>query len=393
MREQNNISVEYPESWDTGTYQTGASQPKKSQSVLITALLVAVIFLGGLASALGLMNIRLLRQLVQQQNSVLPVSVDHATGAANDFLRENQNGTPLLPGQRELTFAVAEETVLHTAQQILDRMSPSVLTLTAQLSQNKQQTGPALVLTSDGYLLTNAHLIENARSITVLLPDGQESRGIVVAVDAYADLAVLYIAAQGLTPAEFAGEEALPAAGAAVYTSLHHDSLSSGEIFAASKTLTVGSGSIVLQETDLGTDHGPVYDDYGRVIGFLSRYFGTTDSGFLLSGRQVMEIARQLVQQGAVSGRPSLGVKVEQLSGFYRQYWNLDHGLEIVQLLQENEILLEGDIILSINATPLDGLQPFYAALLSAQEGSLMEIEVFRAGQQFVMKLPVSRIP
>ena len=129
-------------------------------------LMVSVIFLGGLASALGLMNIRLLRQLVQQQNAVLPVSVDSATEGADSFLRENQSGIPLLPGQREIVFTVAEKAARLTEAEILEKMSSSVLTITAQLSQNKQQMGPALVLSSDGYLLTNAHLIENARSIT-----------------------------------------------------------------------------------------------------------------------------------------------------------------------------------------------------------------------------------
>ena len=393
MREQNNITNEYEEIWDTGTYQTGASKPKKGQSVLIMVLMVSVIFLGGLASALGLMNIRLLRQLVQQQNAVLPVSVDSATEGADSFLRENQSGIPLLPSQREIVFTVAEKAARLTEAEILEKMSSSVLTITAQLSQNKQQMGPALVLSSDGYLLTNAHLIENARSITVLLPDGQETRGIVVAVDAYADLAVLYVAFQGLTPAEFAPEQQLPSGEEAIYTSLHHDSLSAGEIFSQSLTLEVGGGDIVLRETDLSTDHGPVYDDYGRVVGFLSRYFGTTDSGFLLSAQQVMDIAGQLVEKGSVSGRPSLGLEVAQLPSFYRQYWKLEQGLEIVELLQENEILLEGDIILSINGTPLEGLQPYFAVLLAAREGQMMELEVFRAGQKFVMQLPVGQIP
>ena len=390
MHEQNNTTTEYPEIWDTGTYQTGASRPKKGQSTVITLLMVAVIFLGGLASALGLMNIRLLRQLMQQQNAVLPVSVDANTEGVEDFLRENQSGICILPAQRELSLTGAEKGAVLTGEQILEKISPSVLTITAQLSQNKQQTGPALVLSGDGYLLTNAHLVENAKSIAVLLPDGQECRGIVVALDAYADLAVLYVGVQGLTPAEFAFEADLPQGG---YTSLHHDSLSFGEIFSKTHNLTVGGSKIVLQESDFGTDHGPVYDDAGRVIGFLSRYFGTTDNGFLLSAQQVMDIAQQLVQQGVVSGRPSLGVEVGQLSGFYRQYWNLDHGLEIVSLLQENEILLEGDIILSVNGMPMEGLQSFYEALLSAREGQMVEIEVFRAGQQFVMQLSVSQIP
>lgn len=76
MREQNSISNEYPESWDCGTYQTGVSKPKKHQSGRITVLLMAVILLGGLASALGIMNVRLLSRLTRQQDAVLPLSME-----------------------------------------------------------------------------------------------------------------------------------------------------------------------------------------------------------------------------------------------------------------------------------------------------------------------------
>lgn len=80
MREQNSIPNEYPESWDCGTYQTGASKPQKNQSGIITVLLMAVILLGGLASVLGVMNVRLLSRLTQQQDAVLPLSLDSTTG-------------------------------------------------------------------------------------------------------------------------------------------------------------------------------------------------------------------------------------------------------------------------------------------------------------------------
>jgi hypothetical protein len=72
MREPNNIPNEYGESWDDGTYQTGATAQGKRQSGLITGLLIATIFLGGIASALGVMNVRLLQQPMRYRRCACP---------------------------------------------------------------------------------------------------------------------------------------------------------------------------------------------------------------------------------------------------------------------------------------------------------------------------------
>lgn len=77
MREQNS-EIEQFEPWDCGTYQTGPSKPDKAPSATITALLMVVIFLGSLASALGIMNVRLLTRLMQQQETNLQMLVETA---------------------------------------------------------------------------------------------------------------------------------------------------------------------------------------------------------------------------------------------------------------------------------------------------------------------------
>lgn len=81
MREQKSVLNEQSENWDTGTYQTGPSKPRNSQSIAITVLLMAVIFLGGTASALGVMNVRLLQELMEKENSELYLSVESTHGA------------------------------------------------------------------------------------------------------------------------------------------------------------------------------------------------------------------------------------------------------------------------------------------------------------------------
>jgi serine protease Do len=106
-----------------------------------------------------------------------------------------------------------------------------------------------------------------------------------------------------------------------------------------------------------------------------------------------MTIAYGLVEQGAVSGRPGLGVKVQTLSTFCREYWDLTYGLEILSLetggAAEKAGLLEGDILLSLEGEALTQLQQLHEALLLAQPGQEMTMEVFRAGKIFTVTLPV----
>ncbi len=380
-------SIQQENNWDSGTYQTGSSKPGKNQSGLITGLLIAVIFLGGLASAMGLMNVKLLSQLMKQQNAVLPLSVDATQGDVNSLLRENQTAVPRLPEERTLELKVGERSQALPATGYTD-LTP-VATVLVQTNQGLQRTGPALIISSDGFILTNAHLVKNAVSITLTLQHGEELSAVPVASDAYSDLAVLYVQAKGLPAAVFAPEPARH--GDTLNAPVQCDALTAGAFLESSQDLTVGGNTLTWQKTDFATDHGPVFNAQGQVTGFLSRCFGREEDGHLLPSAQLMDIATQLVQQNAVSGRPSLGLQVRELSNFARQYWDLSSGLEITELTVEakNADLLEGDILLRVNGKLLTEESLFYEALMAAQMGESLELWVFRAGQRFKVTLPV----
>lgn len=119
MREQNPTETEYGENWDTGTYQTGASKPRKRPSILTTVLLMMVIFLGGITSALGIMNVRLI-YLLQQENAELYLSADGSVAtevtASAFFHNDCQPADSALPEEetleRRLGFRVEELNVL-----------------------------------------------------------------------------------------------------------------------------------------------------------------------------------------------------------------------------------------------------------------------------------------
>ena len=334
--------------WDSGTYQTGATQAAKAQSGLITGLLIAVIFLGGLASALGLMNVRLLSQLMKEKEDVLPVSVDSTEGASSNLFGINKEQAPQVPDNASLQLQMSPKG---------QPMDPATVTarLTVIDNQGQSKTDTALILSAEGYLLTNAYLTDSALTITAQLPDGRVVPAALVACDPYSDLAVVYVDAQGLNPVTFSNDP--------VITTGHLP--------------TYG-------------DTGLIFEEDGRVKGMLCLNMKTKIKDMMYS-QQLMDIAKQLVEKGWVSGRPGLGLQVRAMSNFYREYWNISYGVEITQT--QISSLLPGDILLSINGQQVITCHQLHHALMDKELGQQVTLEIFRAGRTFTVILPVIENP
>ena len=388
MREQNNIPNEYPENWDDGTYQTGATSEGKRQSTLITALLIATIFLGSIASALGIMNIRLLRQLGQQNDPVLPVAVDGGENT-DSFLQDRLKDTPNLPENPKLQLQAGTDSAALSPEELAQTVQNCVASMTVLTAQGAEHTGQALILSADGFLLTNAHLIANATSVTVQLPDGQVLPATVAGSDAYADLAVLYVQAEALTAATFKNDSLCEDG----YVLMDTKELTACNVLEKLWMQPCGDDTLVLERTDFASSSGPVFNAKGQVQGFLCRPVGCEEDGWMLSARQLMEIAIQLVEKGLLSGRPGWGIPVRELSNFCRQYWNLDTGLEIENLPEDSTAqncgLLSGDILLKLNGIVLTDCTQYYQLLLNLPKDGSATLEVFRAGKIFTVTLPM----
>lgn len=397
MRDQNNIPNEYPESWDDGTYQTGATPDRKGQSGLITGLLIATIFLGGIASALGVMNVRLLEELGRQKNPVLPVAVDASGGPAESFLRENQQSVPNVPKNGSLELKIGTSSPILSREALLSQASACVASVTVQTAQGQEMAGQALILSSDGYLLINAHLLGNGSAVAVRLPGGEILQAAVVGSDAYSDLAVLYVQVQGLTAATFANAAMSFAPGKESYGLNGRGTLVAGNLLSDGREIAVGGDTIALHKTDFTEDHGPVFDSRGQVRGFLCRPFGGEEGGWMLHVSQLADIAAELVEKGTVSGRPGWTIQVKELSNFCRQYWNLNHGLEVASVTEGSAAresgLLSGDILLTLNGQNLTGRSRLCEILLDVPAGGSVTLEVFRAGQTFTVTIPVTESP
>ena len=403
-----------PEHWDSGIYGTGKTRPPKSHTGIITLLLVLVIFLSGLVSFLGLLNVRLFAQLkaLPEQQTQEPVNfiseeaeyglpqlqdLDETavptenlpvTESDTIFLNPSPESAPNIPEQKGLSL-----------QDIYEKSIGSVVSISCSGSNS---TGTGVVMTASGYIVTNYHVVEGARSITALLSDQRELEAVLVGSDSVSDLAVLRVEAQNLTPAEFGDSGALRVGDSVVAIGDPlgmelRGTMTNGIVSAINRDVTTGGRTLTLIQTNAalnsGNSGGPLINCYGQVIGINTMKIGGFSNssvegiGFAIPSTTVKEIVDQLIRQGYVSGRPTLGFTGEQVSSFYQHYYRLPAGLYITQLDPESEAAVkgvaEGDILLSVGGQRITSTEELTAALNQRNVGDTVQIIIFRSGRQY----------
>ena len=400
--------------WEPGKYETGRTKPPKNYGGLIAVLLVIVIFLCGLVSALGVVNIRLFTQL----NALSQPHEDPLS-----FINDNSDEDEILPSEAsaptELSAQFSENDALvlnpspnsipnvlqeggMSLQDIYEKTIHSVVSITATSSAGSS-TGTGVIISESGYIVTNYHVISNAKVISVLLTDDRVFTASVIGSDEISDLAVLQIQADNLRSAEFGDSSVLRVGDsvAAIGNPLGEElrgTLTNGIVSAINRDVTTGGRTLTLIQTNAalnsGNSGGPLLNCYGQVIGINTLKIGAfTDEagveglGFAIPSTTVKEIVEQLVNQGYVSGRPTLGITGESVSSFYQHYYRMPAGLYITALDENSSAALAGieagDILLSIDDIRITDEESYKSALYNYEVGDTATIIIYRKGVQY----------
>ena len=305
--------------WDRNSYETGSTRPPKSRGGIIALLLMAVIVLLGITTMMGILNIRL---FAQNQQAATPTGGDGMI-----FRPDQQTGTTAavtdpavqIPdgSNTRLEISSSPESVGNIPQEgglslqaIYEKNIDSVVSIRCTLPDGTA-SGTGVIFSRDGYIVTNCHVVEHARSISVLLTDGRDYPAAIVGTDTVSDLAVLYIDAKGLTPAAFGNSDALRVgdAVAAIGDPLGVElrgTMTDGIVSAINREVAVSGRKMTLIQTNTalnsGNSGGPLINCYGQVIGINTLKIGAfVDSagvegiGFAIPSTTVKEIAQSLV--------------------------------------------------------------------------------------------------
>jgi serine protease Do len=398
--------------WDDRIYGTGRTQPRKNHGGLIAFLLILVILLSGIVGILGTMNIKLFAQLKAQKLEDNAMTFSDQGQTASYFLDPSESTDSIeahasdsasidLQPTPESAENYAEEDALSW-QEIYDRNIVSVVSILCDNS-----TGTGVVLTADGYIITNSHVVEDAGTVRVRLTDGEEYPAMIIGSDAVSDLAVLYIECNGLTPATFGNSDSLRVgdAVAAIGDPMgvqFHGTMTDGIVSAINRNVTVSGRTMTLIQTNAalnsGNSGGPLINCYGQVIGIntmkisaFAASSGVEGLGFAIPSTTVKEISEQLIRQGYVSGRPDIGLEGESVSSFYQYYYHMPSGLYITHVdtgSDAHEKGIEyGDILISINNQRITDMDSLNTVLYAHDAGDTVNVVIYRSGKQYSLTL------
>jgi S1-C subfamily serine protease len=288
---------------------------------------------------------------------------------------------------------------------VADRIAPSVVTVSADLEVDGLGTGGSVgtgvITTSDGEILTNAHVVQGATEIRVRLTGETEPRRAeLLAIDPGNDLALLRIDGSDFVPATFAQPDSIRIGDDVVAIGFALDldgapSVTLGIVSALGRTITIDDGALDgLIQTDAaissGNSGGPLVNALGEVIGIntaVARSDFTTAAsniGFAISVEEVLRVVDQLRAQsaGTVRDEGYLGVSLGD-----RRDGGQGALIGVVEPGSPADAagMLDGDIVIAIDGNTVDGAAGLVAAIRDREPGDDVEITVIRAGETLTL--------
>ena len=395
--------------WNADFYETGSTRPPKKHRGLFALVLVGGIILGSVLTALGGINLQLLREWNRREKETeLPASlyagetdqttvpsVPDVTGETTGDLAVELNPAPQglenVPQTGGLSF-----------QAIYEKCIPSTVSILCDLPRGTS-TGSGVVLSSDGYVITNYHVVEGAAAVSVLFTDGRQLQARMVGGDKLSDLAVLQVDAHDLIPAEFGDSDGLRvgdivvAIGDPLGVELR-GTMTDGIVSAINRDLTTDGRTLTLIQTNAalnsGNSGGPLINCYGQVVGINTMKIGDYVSaagveglGFAIPSTTVKLIVDQLISQGYVSGRPELGIQGVAVPEFYQYYYRMPAGVYVNAVVSSSDAAKKGievkDIILAIDGERISTTEQIEAILYNHQPGDTVTVIIYRGGYQY----------
>ncbi|MCD6356282.1 MAG: trypsin-like peptidase domain-containing protein [Anaerolineaceae bacterium] len=317
----------------------------------------------------------------------------------------------------QIFFSSSE--ISTTVTEVVEKVEPYVLTVVAEIpgqqtffgyTGDQHISGSGFIINNkEGYIVTNNHVVEGARSVYVILSDGTELEAEVINRDIFADLAVLKTSGD-LPGAVVLGDsdklkpgETVIAIGSPLGD--FRNSVTTGVISATGRMLNTGKGYEMenLIQTDAainnGNSGGPLVNLAGEVIGvntLVLRGGGSGSAsaeglGFAIPSNTVRIISQQIIEKGYFA-RPYLGVYIQQVTPSIAKRYRLaaEWGAYISRVSKnspaERAGLQHGDIIVRIGDVELNEKMVFTNALFSHQPGDVIQIEILRDGKRKVVQ-------
>ena len=286
--------------------------------------------------------------------------------------------------------------VVKDVSDVVQKVRPSVVGVITESFQtySTSSTGSGTILSEDGYIVTNNHVVEGGDSIAVTLDDGETYAAELIGTDVKSDIAVLKIDAQNLPAAEFGDSSQVEVGEAAIAIGNPlglNGTVTAGIISAVDREIQVGSSNMVLLQTDAsinpGNSGGALLNEYGQVIGVNSAKISSEDSeglGFAIPSNTVGPIVEELIDRGYVSGRPLTGISGRNVSALTAAFYNIPQGILVDQVAPESDAaakgLTAGDVIIGVDDIRVENISDACTLRDEHKAGDTMKLTFYRQG-------------
>ena len=296
-----------------------------------------------------------------------------------------------------------------TVAEAAAKAAPSTVEIQTEITQQSygmfggtyttNAAGSGVIISKDGYIVTNNHVIDGAQKITVKTSDGTEYDAKLIGTDAKSDIAVLKVDANDLTPATLGDSSKISVGDTAIAIGNPLGTLggtvTDGIISATSRELVVNNESMKLIQTNAtinsGNSGGGLFDGNGNLIGIVqSKDSGTSSSGATIEGigfaipvNDAMEVAEQLIKNGKVTDRATLGVYLQTLT---TQQGNYTPGVYVTNVIDGSGAQAAGlkayDKIVGADGKEVSSYPDLSAILKTKKPGDTIDLTIDRDGNQ-----------
>ena len=384
-------------------YNVGGSEPPKkkggvSGKVVVAAALVCAL-IGGAVGGGAVLLTRHDRNT--EDNAVLEASTSEEDSSTDDnsVVRSKTIDVTTNSTSTKMTPQDVYENYVNAVVLVYNQGTTS----TYWGQTESQSSGSGMIISKDGYVLTNNHVVEGAEKLTVMTTSGEEYDATVIGADEVNDVALLKIEGDEDFPTVSIGDSDQIEVGeqlCAIGNPLGEltNTLTVGYVSALDREISESSTGTTINmfQTDCainsGNSGGPIFDMNGNVVGITTAKYSSSGYsnaasvegiGFCIPINDAMSIVNDLMQYGYVKGRVSMGVSVRAMDTTVAQYYNLPTGVYVAGVTSgsaaENAGIQEGDMICAIDGDETASVAALKQKLKDYKPGDTATVSIYRS--------------
>lgn len=390
----------------TNPYQPPKKPKRASGKMRSTALLIALCMVLSAACGFGGAAAANLLTAKTETESVITSSEASLPESSSEVASKEENSTYFTQTDHTAGSMATTEVVKKAADSVVEIVTETVSRDSMFGQYVTSGAGSGVILTADGYIVTNHHVIEGATNIIITLRNGTSYDAKLIASDAPSDLAVIKVEAENLTAAVLADSDMLEVGQTAIAIGNPLGSLggsvTQGILSALDREITVEDNVMTLLQTDAainpGNSGGGLFNDKGELIGVVNaKQSGESIDGlgFAIPANLVKTVVEQLIDQGYVSGRISIGMTLIDIDDLYTAfYYGVSRTGVYVQTVTgrnaEAAGLRSGDCIAAVGDTAVSTVSEFNTAIKQYNVGDTVELTVVRGSRQGKLTLELA---